>query len=178
MYTEEVYVSTKKRNLLEEMYYATPVLPTFGTGRVAEILDIPMWRLQKFLDGKQYRLSPEDSLGAGRGSRRVFTVEDIYRLAIASRLVQDGFAASFIGEMLVQLDDRDFGDRIDSDGKDRPLTGLAFRRAPKGPELVLLFKSLGEIRFSGDAALYYVLDLVLLANDVNLRLSKMSSRPL
>src|SRR6267378_2760181 len=87
---------------------APPALRTFGTGEVAEVLGIPIWRLQKFLDSPQYQLSAEGKLVEGLGSRRIFKMEDIYRIAIAKHLVQDGFAAKFVGLLLQQVDDSDF----------------------------------------------------------------------
>src|SRR5207245_9467850 len=79
-----------------------PAVEGFGTGEVAGVLGIPVWRLQKFLDSPQYQLSAEGKLGSGAGSRRVFTREDIYRIAIAKHLVQDGFAAKFVGLLVPQ----------------------------------------------------------------------------
>src|SRR5229473_2859217 len=81
---------------------------SFGTGEVAKLLGIPIWRLQKFIDSPQYQFSPEGKLGKGLGSRRVFSQEDIYRIALAARLVEDGFAAKFVGSILEQFDDYDF----------------------------------------------------------------------
>jgi hypothetical protein len=160
--------------VLEEDMYAVKGLLThvFGTGEAAEILDIPIWRLQKFLDSKRYQLTVEGRLGVGLGSRRAFSVEDLHRLAIATLLVQDGFAAPFIGSMLQKLDDADFGDRPDSEGIDRPLKALGFRRSKKGPELVL-YASLSKIRLGERDSPYYVLDLSSLPSTIHARIEKL-----
>jgi DNA-binding transcriptional MerR regulator len=105
----------------------------FGTGEAAEILDIPIWRLQKFLDSGQYNLSSEGKLGRGRGSRRVFSREDLHRIALANWLVKDGFAPQFIGSVVQQLDDNEVGVYIDQKGEAKPL-GVAFYRGTDGPK--------------------------------------------
>src|SRR5579862_8515108 len=97
----------------------------FGTGEAAEILDIPIWRLQKFLDSGQYNLSSEGKLGRGRGSRRIFRKEDLHRLALANWLVKDGFAPPFIGSVVQQLDDNEVGVYFDQKGEEKSL-GVAF----------------------------------------------------
>lgn len=108
-------------------------LPAFSTGEVAEILNIPIRRLQNFLDTPGYRLSPEGQIGTGRGSRRMFSTEDIYRTALAGRMVSDGFAPQFVGSVLSQLEDYDFRVRYDDEGEEIGQPGyLGLRRTVKG----------------------------------------------
>jgi hypothetical protein len=95
-----------------------PKVPSFGTGEVAEILNVPIWRLQKFLDSPRYQLKPDGRLGQGRGSRRTFSTEDIYRIAITARMAADGFTATFVGSMLEQIEDYDFHPGHDSEGNE------------------------------------------------------------
>jgi hypothetical protein len=78
----------------------------FFTGEVAELVGIPMWRLQKFLDSPQYRLSSTRK-GTGHGSRRLFSLDDVYKIGIASGMVEDGFAAPFVGTVVEQIEDDD-----------------------------------------------------------------------
>ncbi len=110
---------TRKSNAFEKLFEGVPnIAPEgFPAGEVAEILGVPVWRLQKFIDSPQYNFSPEGKLGQGQGSRRVFTREDIYRVALAARLVKDGFAAKFVGSILERFDDHDFNERHDREGK-------------------------------------------------------------
>ena len=82
-----------------------PRLARFGTGEAARFLGIRIWRLQKFLDSPKYNLSPEGQLGEGHGSRRLFSVEDLYRMAIASAMVEDGFTAKVIGSVVRQIEE-------------------------------------------------------------------------
>src|ERR1700680_1378682 len=81
--------------------------PIFSTGEVAEILGLGIWRLQKFLDSPRYQLSGPGQLGKGKGSRRLFSTEDVYRLGIANQLVKDGFVAELIGKVVQSFDDSD-----------------------------------------------------------------------
>jgi hypothetical protein len=123
-----------KRQPQNESFFVAqgPSVPAFGTGEAAEILGIPIWRLQKFVDSRQYNLSPEGKLGSGRGSRRVFTREDLHRIALASWLVRDGFAPQFVGSVVEQLDDNQVGVYIGDEGEEVSL-GLAFYRGNEGP---------------------------------------------
>ena len=97
-------------------------LPTFGTGEVARILGVEIWRIQSYLDSPKYQISPTgQQLGTGRGSRRVFTDEDVYRLGIAEHLVRDGFSYKFVSKALQQIDDEDLLGPFDSEGRELDL---------------------------------------------------------
>ena len=94
-------------------------LPTFGTGEVARILGVDIWRIQSYLDSPKYRISPTgQQLGTGRGSRRVFMEEDVYRLGVAEHLVRDGFSYKFVSNALQRLDDKDLLGPFDSEGQE------------------------------------------------------------
>jgi len=69
----------------------------YGTAQVAEILGIPEWRVKNFSEGAAYRLPPAHRIGKGRGSRRLYGWEDIFRIAIADHLVNCGFTAESVG---------------------------------------------------------------------------------
>lgn len=72
---------------------------TFTTAEAADIADIPIWRLQKFLIGKRARLS-SGQIGKGKGSRRLFSLADLQQLGLAAHLWRDGFSAVFIGAVI------------------------------------------------------------------------------
>lgn len=136
-----------------------PTAETFGTGEVAEVVDIPVWRLQKFLDSPQYQLSAEGKLGTGAGSRRVFTREDVCRIAIAKHLVQDGFAAKFVGSLLQQIEDSDFYEGHDEKGNETsPPRLLGLVRETSGPRLKL-FPGNRPPRLGEKDSPYYLLNL-------------------
>jgi DNA-binding transcriptional MerR regulator len=93
-------------------------LPTFGTGKAAQILGISIRRLQGYVESPQYQLHPSEQLGTGRGSRRVFYEEDIYRLGIAEHLVRDGFSYKLVSKALQQMADDDLLGPFDSEGQE------------------------------------------------------------
>ncbi len=130
-------------------------VPRFSTGEVAEILDLPIWRVQKFIDVKSYRISPTGQLGRGPGSRRTFSKLDLYRIGIAAFLIRDGFAPWLVADVLESLEDHDIYD-LDAFG-DAIYGGIALRRGAKEPE-VELFRSEHPPKM-GNEGLYYVLDL-------------------
>ena len=96
-----------------------PTLPVhiFGAGDAEQILRIESWRLQKFLSGKRYQLTPSGRIGKGRqGSRRVFLpgglVSDRH-----CRFSREGwlFSPSLLGQALQFIENSDllsFGERV------------------------------------------------------------------
>jgi hypothetical protein len=165
----------RKPDALGNLFPSSPAPPlyTFGTGEVAEVLGIPIWRLQKFLDSPQYQLAVEGQLGSGLGSRRFFKMEEIYRIAIAKHLVQDGFAAKFVGSLLQQVDDSDFYGSHDQDGNEVPPPGvLALFRGETGPTLKLL-DSKQPPKLGEKGSPYYVLNLDEVKEEVSRRMAKM-----
>jgi len=134
---------------------------SFGTGEAAEILDIPIWRLRNFLDGPAYQISPHDQIGKGKGSRRIFSREGLYRLAVATVLARDGFTPKFVGGVLSQLSEHDFYQEphIDEHGDDHlpdEHWGIQLRRTPQGPKAEL-FSKMSGLKLGGP--IYYALDL-------------------
>ena len=160
-----------KKNSLDAL--RTPAFPveTFGTGEVAQILDVPMWRLQKFLQGQRYDLSPTGQIGKGRGSRRLFTRMDIYRIAIAARLTQDGFAPTFVAEAVQQIDDEDFidpmGYAVDS--------VFAFERR-EGRPAPRVYPAKQPLKMGKPDSPYYVLDLSEIIHEVDGRIKTLKKQ--
>jgi hypothetical protein len=128
----------RKRQLTDFIRTAPAPVREFGTGEAAEILDIPIWRLQKFLDSGQYNLTAEGRLGRGKGSRRVFRKEDLHRIALANWLVKDGFAPQFIGSVVQQLDDNEIDVYLNHEGEETSL-GVAFHRGEDGPTVTIYY---------------------------------------
>src|SRR6266851_1215671 len=102
----------KQRKEAAADVFQTPMLETriFRASDVTRILEIEKWRLEKFLTGKQYRLSPSGTIGEGRGSWRLFNHQDLYRLASANHMVEDGFTARFVSTVLQEIEDNDLLD--------------------------------------------------------------------
>jgi DNA-binding transcriptional MerR regulator len=160
-------------SLLDLMGIREAQLTRFGTGEVAEILGVPMWRLHKFLS-PQYQLSSTEQLGGkGHGSRRVFTVDDVYRIAIAGRLNGDGFAPKFIGEIMAELKDHKLIDRDDQG--EEVVWGIALSRGPKQVELSF-FRSGNPPDMKVWGRVYYALDCFEIMGQVNAGISKLAAR--
>jgi hypothetical protein len=145
-------------------------VPAFGTGDAAEILGIPIWRLQKFIDSRQYNISPEGKLGQGRGSRRVFSQEDLHRIALANWLVKDGFAPQFVGSVVQHLDDNQVGVYLGLEGEETSL-GLALYRGEERPTVRTYF--VGSAPALGQKnSPFYRLDLDDVFAEVDRRIAK------
>src|SRR5215467_6344033 len=84
----------KRKDRIEKLY---------GTKQVAEILGIPDWRVKNFTEGDAYRLPKPQLVGSGRGSRRLYTLIDVGRIAIADALVNCGFSPEAIGEAIQEI---------------------------------------------------------------------------
>ena len=142
---------TKKTDLLETL--PLPV-ERFSSGEAARILGTKMRRLNNFLEN--YPLSSSGQLGKGRGSRRMFSREDLYRIAVASRLIRDGFTPKLVVRVLQDIEDRDL---IDVDEHMRTTRiGILFRRGKTRPQLDF-FKSGHAGETKADSSVYYALDL-------------------
>jgi hypothetical protein len=124
------------------------------------------WRLEKYLTGKQYHLSPSGHIGKGVGSWRLFSHQDLYRLGIADTLVKDGFTAKFVSFVLENIEDRELLERDIPGEIASPDLGI-FRTA-SGPELK--FVSRGSIGHKQGP--YYVIPLSDLLRETDQRISQ------
>ncbi len=75
----------------------------YGTKEVAQILGIPEWRVKNFSEGAAYRLPPAHQVGSGKGSRRLYGWEDIFRMGIADQLVNFGFTPESVGAAVREI---------------------------------------------------------------------------
>jgi DNA-binding transcriptional MerR regulator len=154
-------------------FFATEpaIMPTYGTGEASEVLGIPIWRIQKFMDSRQYNLSPGGKLGSGRGSRRVFTREDLHRIALANWLVKDGFATQFVGSVVQQLEDDEVGVYLNHEGEETSLC-VAFYRGEGGPT-VRIHAVRNAIPLGLKNSPFYRLDLDDVFAEVDRRIAKL-----
>lgn len=135
----------------------------FGAGDVEKLLRIKSWRLQKFLSSNRYQLTPSGRLGKDRqGSRRLFRLEDLYRIAIADFLVRDGFSPKFVSRALQFIENSDLLNFGEKGRQVPPLLGVV--RRLKGPE----FEYMPESE-SSEWRPYYVIDLGQIVEDVDRR---------
>ena len=121
----------KQSDPFEIMLGPTFEVPAFGTGEVAHILEMPIWRLQKFLDVKSYPLSPAAQIGG----RRAFSTADVCRIANANRLLRDGFAPKLVVTALQYIEDEDLLAVLDEKGDELARGGIYFKRGKEGPEM-------------------------------------------
>src|SRR5438874_2078961 len=76
----------------------------FGRSDVARLLNIPEWTLANFADRRYpYGLSPSVSGGKGRGKKGFYTLADVYKIAIAYRLVNADQDTRVISDVLREL---------------------------------------------------------------------------
>src|SRR5262252_3213921 len=77
---------------------------TFGRSDVHRLLDIPEWKIANFSDPRYpYGLSPSFRGGRGRGKKGLYTLADVYKIAVADRMHSCGLDARIIGEALREL---------------------------------------------------------------------------
>src|SRR5215813_13729023 len=102
-------MASKKHKVLVDDPFRTAELPPpeFRVGDVVRILGMPKWRLEKFLTGERYKLSPSGYVGVGRGAWRVFKHQDLYRLAIAYQMTLDGFTPTLVSDVLQEIRDQE-----------------------------------------------------------------------
>jgi hypothetical protein len=149
-------------------------IPEYGAGQAAEILGVKVWQLRNLLDGPAYKLGLFDQIGEGKGSRRTFSREGLYRIATALLLLSDGFRPAFVGRVLESLDEAELSRVLDSEGREvSPVVVL--RRTSKGePDIkVESFRpdEARKIKDVGSAALYYALDLGWIVAEVDKKIS-------
>ena len=79
----------------------------FFTADIASLLKIPEWRVIKFAMGSEYQITPTHSDAAGSGTRRVYGIEDVCKIALALRLLDAGLSSKAIGRILRELQRRE-----------------------------------------------------------------------
>ena len=70
---------------------------------MAELLKIPDWRVKNFSEGSAYGIPPSQTVGTGRGSRRLYREADVCRIAIANELVTCGFSPEAVGAAVREI---------------------------------------------------------------------------
>jgi hypothetical protein len=72
----------------------------FTAGQVARVLSVDLWRVKNFSQGNAFGLTPTLQVGTGRGSRKLYSFDDVLRLAIAHALTEFGFSPPAVGAAL------------------------------------------------------------------------------
>jgi DNA-binding transcriptional MerR regulator len=147
-----------------------PKVPKFPSGEVASMLGWELWRLHRFL--ARYSLTSAGQLGRGRGSRRVFTQEDVYRIAIAKFLIADGLTPKLVADIVQSLEDREIAG-VDMDESGAVTEGVFLRR-DNGHREHYLFTARNppEVKLGGPV--YYALRFADVIEEVKRRISEFS----
>jgi hypothetical protein len=160
----------KRDKALDEFFWTPEIsVPRFGSGAVATILGVELWKLNRFLS--RYELSSSGQLGEGRGSRRVYTTEDVYRIRTAMFFIQDGFAPKLVAQVMQRLEDIDFHGTQNSEGEFEEL-GVALSRGEKGPE-VRIFRADKPPEISPESKTYYGLKLSTITRGVDRQIASL-----
>jgi DNA-binding transcriptional MerR regulator len=72
----------------------------FTTEKIARLLFLPEWRVVRFAQVKDYRITPHYGVAAGPGSRRLYSLENVCEIALAWWLLQAGLQVKAIGHVL------------------------------------------------------------------------------
>jgi hypothetical protein len=75
----------------------------FTTEKIAKLLKLPEWRVVRFAQIRGYGITPAWGDATGPGSRRLYNLENVCEIALASWLVQAGLRVAVIGRVLKQL---------------------------------------------------------------------------
>ena len=162
-----------KRSDPEDIFETQSIaVPRFGSGEVAQILGVELWQLNRFLS--RYELKASGQLGEGRGSRRVFNEEDIYRVATAMFLIRDGFAPKLVAQIMTTLEDEDFYGGVDDEGEFSEF-GISLYRTRAGPG-VRIFRADKFPEVSADSTTYYAVSLGNITSSVHRRISSLKKQ--
>ncbi len=72
----------------------------FTLGEVAELLRVPKTRIKNWTIGRPLRIVPRILAGQGKGSRNLYSLEDVYVFALVNQLYRDGFGTAAIKRVL------------------------------------------------------------------------------
>src|SRR5690242_5827540 len=77
---------------------------TFGRSDIARLLDIPEWLLSNFASTRYpYGLAPSARRAKGRGQKGLYSLGDVYKIAVAHRLVSAGFTSRVVAAAVKEL---------------------------------------------------------------------------
>jgi len=78
----------------------------FTTEQVTALLGLKAadkWRVTKFVQSREYGISPSITDAAGPGSRRLYDLENVCEIGLALRLLEAGLRPKVIGHVLKEL---------------------------------------------------------------------------
>jgi len=78
-------------------------MEVFTIGEVAEILHAPLSRIKNWTVGRPFKIVPRIMAAKGKGSRNLFSLEDVYILALVNQLHMDGLSNKVIPVVLEEV---------------------------------------------------------------------------
>src|SRR5436309_4088844 len=75
-------------------------MEVFTIGEIATILQVPLSRLKNWTVGRPFKIIPRIMAATGKGSRNLFSLEDVYVFALVNQLHTDGLSHKLIPEVL------------------------------------------------------------------------------
>jgi DNA-binding transcriptional MerR regulator len=92
--------STRGRPSSTRTFSEPEQFAVFTLGAVAKILGLPKTRVKNWTIGRPLKIVPEISAGQGKGSRNLYSFEDIHVFALVNELDRDGFSSRAIKRIL------------------------------------------------------------------------------
>ena len=106
----------------------------FTTEKIAKIVGLPEWRVVRFAQDPKFGITPAFGNATGPGSRRLYNLENVCQMALASWLLQAGLRVEVIGRVLRQVHKQGGLSRYLDEVSERESLGtyLAIFRKPSG----------------------------------------------
>jgi len=80
-----------------------PAFLTFDSNEVCELVGIGPLLLNKFVERKTYGIQPSVRRGKGRGGRRLFSLDDVFGIALVWWLFESGLRSNVIQSVLDEI---------------------------------------------------------------------------
>jgi DNA-binding transcriptional MerR regulator len=109
------------------------VQQVFTTEKIAKIVGLKEWRVVRFAQDPKFGITPAFGAAAGPGSRRLYDLENVCQMALASWLLQAGLRVEVIGRVLKQVGKQgDLKHRLKQPAEKARDAYLGVIRRPKG----------------------------------------------
>ncbi len=160
---------TKRRSASSRS--ASPSIDVFTLGEVAKVLSVPSSRIKNWTIGRPFHVAPSIVTGRGKGSRNLYSLEDVYFFALLNRLDGDGLSTDLIGWVVT---DERVRTRLDS-----PKCRFFIVRSSGKKEPELFFCNVlrrQDLAPSNIASGTYVLNVEMLVAEVKRRIAQLRAR--
>jgi DNA-binding transcriptional MerR regulator len=78
-------------------------MEVFELAEVAEVLGMPKSKVKNWTIGRPLRITPSVRVASGKGTRNLYSVEDVYVLTLANQLNEDGFSPKAIQAVIKKV---------------------------------------------------------------------------